>query len=1002
MSAITKSGLVHEKFFKWLMNVLVIIILSFETTTAQTILGGVNMGNLTDYLFVYTNGSVDANWQGATSGFVGNVAINGISARERTSGAVPYAGTIYTNDVTLGAWQAIVDQNAAPNVIPSQAFSSTGQTTLITNLTADLNNAFSQINALIPTTGYTSVSSASLNGLNTQNGVAETFVINITSGLQVSTQINITGDPGDIFILRWDSDGNPNNGYQGQTKFQSGGAIVPKGGLKPTNFINVAGDIASSGGGSNPPSPYPQGPRLNDGTGSLITNGTNYNGGGFFTGYWLTTGDPATGQTSSLSNATFVGGWYSTTNKFSMTSGTRGVYVTPPTTLCIAPGTPVVNIAQSTCTVTTGTITVISPTGAGLTYSIDGVNYTNTTGVFSGLAPGSYTVTVKNSSDCISAPTVAVINAQPPTPAAPVVNITQPTCTVATGTITVTSPTGAGLTYSIDGVDYTNTTGVFSGLAPGSYNVTVKNNSGCISSPTVAVINAQPSTPAAPVVSIIQPTCTVATGTITVTSPTGAGLTYSINGTTYQSSTIFSGLAPGSYNVTVKNSSGCISSPTVAVINAQPSTPAAPVVSITQPTCTVATGIITVTSPTGAGLTYSINGTTYQSSTIFSGLAPGSYNVTVKNSSGCISSPTVAVINAQPSTPAAPVVSITQPTCTVATGTITVTSPTGAGLTYSINGTTYQSGTIFSGLAPGSYNVTVKNTSGCISPATVAVINQPAACAGIFHTTVTCNDFESGANGQLVGQLCYATRSDKVSNVTPGQFFYYTFITAPSASFCVDITETKSCTDLDLFSINQGNQLALYDVNCNNVATGTQITLGNGRICITNAVAGAQYVVSVKYDSKSIVGSSVTGTPHACTYTFVSRINGVDQPNSSASINLIPGCSQSALTARDAFRLRQLITVLPGVPAPSVTAYPNPFMNELNFRMSSSVSGRGILELYDVTGKRIAIVFEGNLEANIFKTVTYSIRKMQGQLLFYTFTIGDNKVHGKLFFGGIN
>ncbi len=284
-----------------------------------------NLGNLTKYLFVFTNGSTDANWQGATKGFNGDVAVDGIQAAERTSGGVPFAGTIYTNDATLGAWASIVSQN------PGQAFASLNQGPRIAGLEADLANAFSQINALSPSPGFSSISASSLNGLNKQNGIAEVIVINITSGLAVSSQINITGDANDCFILRWDSDGNPNNGYQGQTKFQSGGAIVPKGGLKPSNFINVAGDINSSGGGGNPPAPYPQGPRYNDGLGGLATGTTNWGGGGFFTGYWLTTGDPATGQSSSLSNGIFVGGWYTSANKFSLTSGTSGVYVSPPT-----------------------------------------------------------------------------------------------------------------------------------------------------------------------------------------------------------------------------------------------------------------------------------------------------------------------------------------------------------------------------------------------------------------------------------------------------------------------------------------------------------------------------------------------------------------------------------------------------------------------------------------------------------------------------------------------
>lgn len=298
----------------------------------MAIIGGINVGNLIDYLFFFADGNVDANWQGATKGFVGDVAVDGIQADERTSGTVPYAGTIYTNDVTLAAWQDIINQNIG------QATGQTGEVARIAGLEADLINAIQQINALPATPGFESVSSTSLDGLNTQNGMNEVFVINVTSGFNFSSQINITGDAGDVFILRWDADADPTNGYQGQVKPQSGGAIVPHGGLKASNFIHVAGDINASGGGSTPAPPYPQGPRFNDGQGSLITGGSDFSGGGFFTGYWLTTGapdafDPGSGlfigETQSLSNGIFVGGWYSLTTKFSMTSGTSGVYVSP-------------------------------------------------------------------------------------------------------------------------------------------------------------------------------------------------------------------------------------------------------------------------------------------------------------------------------------------------------------------------------------------------------------------------------------------------------------------------------------------------------------------------------------------------------------------------------------------------------------------------------------------------------------------------------------------------
>ncbi|SEQ03010.1 Ig-like domain-containing protein [Flavobacterium urocaniciphilum] len=74
-----------------------------------------------------------------------------------------------------------------------------------------------------------------------------------------------------------------------------------------------------------------------------------------------------------------------------------------------------------------------------------------------------------------------------------------------------------------------------------------------------------------------QPTCSVATGTIEVTAPTGANLEYSIDGTNYQTSTTFTGVTSGTYNVTVKNTvAGCISSAASVTINVAPTTPPTP------------------------------------------------------------------------------------------------------------------------------------------------------------------------------------------------------------------------------------------------------------------------------------------------------------------------------------------------------------------------------------------------------------------------------------------
>src|SRR5690606_25640725 len=99
----------------------------------------------------------------------------------------------------------------------------------------------------------------------------------------------------------------------------------------------------------------------------------------------------------------------------------------------------------------------------------------------------------------------------------------QPTCEEATGTITVTSAT-TGLEYSIDGTTFAPySANGWSGLAPGDYTITVRNDDGCEASADSTIEYV----PGLPVIEVeaVQPTCEEATGAITVTSAT-TGLEY--------------------------------------------------------------------------------------------------------------------------------------------------------------------------------------------------------------------------------------------------------------------------------------------------------------------------------------------------------------------------------------------------------------------------------------------------------------------------------------------
>ena len=267
--------------------------------------------------------------------------------------------------------------------------------------------------------------------------------------------------------------------------------------------------------------------------------------------------------------------------------------------------------------------------GLSATAFLSSPNY-SLTAVGGSASGGVYQVKMKSSiGTTATAETTVIVNTGAST-SAPTVIVTQPSCSVSTGAINITAPMGVGMKYSINGITYTNTTGVFNLLSPGVYSVTAKNSSGCVSSITSVTINPQPSTPIQPTLgSPIQPTCSVETGSFTITNY-NAAYTYATSpllGVTISGANV---TAPtGTYTVEATLGS-CISiASSSVIINAQPSTPAQPTLSSpTQTTCSVATGNFTITNY-NALYTYAISpslGTTISGASV---TAPtGSYTIT--------------------------------------------------------------------------------------------------------------------------------------------------------------------------------------------------------------------------------------------------------------------------------------------------------------------------------------------------------------------------------------
>jgi len=152
-------------------------------------------------------------------------------------------------------------------------------------------------------------------------------------------------------------------------------------------------------------------------------------------------------------------------------------------------------------------------------------------------------------------------------------------------------------------------------------------------------------------------------------------------------------------------------------------------------------GSITLTSFGGTGsVQYSINGgITYQSIGIFTGVTAGSYTCVVKDNAGCTNHTHINVYEGPSlvlTTSAIPAL------CNGASnGQINVSSTGGTGTrNYSLNGTTYQSGSNFSGLAAGIYTVYVKDVTSCVITQTVAV-TAPSALTASLSTCMCSNQF---------------------------------------------------------------------------------------------------------------------------------------------------------------------------------------------------------------------------------------------------------------------
>lgn len=398
-------------------------------------------------------------------------------------------------------------------------------------------------------------------------------------------------------------------------------------------------------------------------------------------------------------------------------------------------------ITPATCGDDNGTLDVTVNGGTPpYIYSINDVNFQMENNFFN-LGAGVYTLTVQDSVGC----TIEVLTQVITTGSLIISNIetsNPSSCDIFDGAINIFVNGGtAPYEFSIDNGATTQSDGLFTDLDAGEYNVLVTDINGCAAVQTVQL--ATYDNPAITTINVENTKCNEDEGTIDIFVSGGTpNYQYSIDGgMNFQGNNSFNNLPGGIYNVVIEDFTGCQVVGEVTINSTD-----SPVITdlvLKDPACGDENGTITITVMEGTpAYEYSIDGgTNFQSGTVFDDLGGGSYEIVVRDAEGC-ESYDQAVLEDNGELVIG-TIDIDDSICDGENGTLNVSANGGtAPYQYSVdNGTNYQSGNVFSGLPPGTYNVVVQDANECSALQTVNLNSSGAPeIDDVVLTAATCGE----------------------------------------------------------------------------------------------------------------------------------------------------------------------------------------------------------------------------------------------------------------------
>ncbi len=506
-------------------------------------------------------------------------------------------------------------------------------------------------------------------------------------------------------------------------------------------------------------------------------------------------------------------------------------------------------------------IAVISGNNGTPSYTYSDGTIINVTGVFNGLPAGAHNFTVTDNNGCSA--NLGVNITQPATGVGAIIaSQNNVLCSgTSTGSFTIVGNNGNGpYNYTLNST--TNTTGIFSNLPVGSYNVTVSDASGCTFIQNVNLIS-----PNALGTSINSQTAVSCFGgnnaTVDIDAVNGT-LPYTFTlGSSSNATGIFNNLAAGIYSITVSDQNGCTLS--------QP-------VTITQPSAALSSAISNQTNVScfggnnGAVVIAASNGTapySYQynlvnnTTGIFSNFSSGSYTIIVTDQNACTYQQNINIT--QPLALSATTTSNIPVDCFGNfTGTIDITGNNGtAPYSYTLGIANNTTG-LFNGLAAGAYNIIVTDANSCTFNHPVNITQPVAALSAVIQAQTNVSCF-AGNNGLVIINASNGTSpylygltgttllaNDTISNLTATNYN----ITVQDANGCTaslvaNITQPASglsgiinnVTDVLCF----GNATGAIDVSANNGTAPYSFSIAGttNSTGVFNGLAAGNYTINI-------------------------------------------------------------------------------------------------------------------------------------------------------------